>query len=314
MVMTEDRLVDWDACDVRHWDERPLALRHRLHDSLLFGRDVLARLIETHPPEDTALMLVGRSGDRARRWTPGTIDGLPGERVLDAIARGSFWLNLREVNRHDARYATLLASLYDEISAHVDGFSARSLKMGILVSSPGVHVGYHADLPGQMLWQIRGRKSVRLYPAQPPYLHHRQLEDIASTGSEFALDYDPVFESGATQFALEPGMALHWPLNSPHRIDNEHCVNISVTTEHWTERNRRSQRVHLANAVLRRHLGLDPRSHALDGPGYWVKSLLQAAWRRSRIGMAGRGHRSKPAFRLVAEAEAGFVEIGPEGV
>ena len=42
---------------------------------------------------------------------------------------------------------------------------------------------------------------------------------------------------------------MHWPLYSPHRVENLDCVNISMTTEYWTEDIRRRQMVNLANGI-----------------------------------------------------------------
>lgn len=280
-MSTTAALIDWQSQHGDDWNQRPLCLLHRMHQSPLFQRAALARLIEGYPASDYALVLTSRKGDAQRRWREGDLGGASGEQVLDAIAAGSMWLNLRQINRHDSGFNDLLEGLYDELRRAMPGFDARAMKMGVLVSSPSVQVHYHCDLPGQALWQIEGRKSVWVYPPRAPYLTPQALEDIAFSGLEFKLRYDPEFDRNAQVFELAPGQALHWPLNSPHRIDNHDCLNISVTTEHWTTQNRRSQQVSLANAVLRHRLGMGVSSRALDGPGFWAKWALQAAWRRS---------------------------------
>jgi hypothetical protein len=172
-------------------------------------------------------------------------------------------------------------------------------------------VHYHCDLPGQALWQIAGRKRVYVYPAEPPYLRPQDLETIAYSGFEFKLEYRPDYESAAQVFELEPGGVMSWPLNAPHRIENHDEVNISVTTEHWTEANRRAQRLHVAHAVMRRHLGLSPRSQALEGASFWAKSVLQAAWRRGPWAeRTQRAHRPIE-FRLALDAPGGMLDIEP---
>lgn len=274
-------LIDWRASYGTDWNQRPLRMGHRLHESPLFQRGALAALIERYPASDYALVLTSRQGDGQRRWREGELGGLSGEQVLDAIAAGSMWLNLREVHRHDAGLAELLKQAYAELSQAMPGFDPDALKMGILISSPKVQVHYHVDLPGQALWQIAGRKRVWVYPPQAPYLTPQALEDIAYSGFEFKLPYEPQFDRHAVVLDLEPGQWLTWPLNSPHRIDNHDCLNISVTTEHWTPQNRRSQQVSLANAVLRHRFGLGARSRQLTGPSFWAKWALQASWRRS---------------------------------
>jgi hypothetical protein len=274
-------LIDWHDSDRTHWNHRPLCLRHRLHESPLFRSDALAALIERYPASDYALVLTNRPGDGQRRWREGDVGGVGGHQVLQAIAAGSMWLNLRDVGRHEPGFAALLEDLYIELAEAMPGFAPRATKMGILISSPRIQVHYHVDLPGQALWQIAGRKRVWVYPPEAPFLTPQALEDIAYAGFEFKLPYEPAYDREAVVFDLEPGQWLTWPLNSPHRIDNHDCLNISVTTEHWTPGNRRSQQVSVANGVLRHRFGLAAPSRRLDGPGFWAKWALQAAWRRS---------------------------------
>ncbi|MEI9901842.1 MAG: hypothetical protein WDN31_19000 [Hyphomicrobium sp.] len=76
---------------------------------------------------------------------------------------------------------------------------------------------------------------------------------------------------------------LHWPLNAPqpHRPNND-CLNISFTTEHYTRDIRRSFIVHCANGVLRQQLGLTRRrGRQIEGPAYWSKVAVAAAWKLS---------------------------------
>ena len=307
--MANALFVDWTPEHRTDWNRQPLRLQHRLHEEPAFQMDALAALAERYPRSDYALVLTNRQGDGTRQWREGDIAGVPGRRVIEQIGKGSLWLNLREVHKHGADYAHLLAQAYGEIAANVPGFSAGALKMGILISSPGIQVHYHCDLPGQLLWQIHGRKKVWLYPPTPPYLQPEWLEDIAYTGFEFSLLYDPQFDRDALVFDLEPGQMLSWPLNSPHRVDNADCLNVSVTTEHWTPENRRAQKMHLANAVLRHRLGLKAGRRALTGPRYWVKSALQAAWRRSPWGVVQQKQMRPVDFRLAPEAPNGYVDI-----
>ena len=316
--MSDDIFASWADDTRRSWNQRPLRLAHRMHQHPALQTQALAALIERYPRSSYALVMTNRrdqtqataSADR-KRWREGELGGVPGHEVIDAIARGSLWLNLREVHLQAAEYRDLLQQAYAEISAQVPGFSASALKMGILISSPGAQVHYHCDLPGQLLWQILGRKKVWLYPPEPPYLQTQWLEDIAYTGFEFSLVYDPAFDRTALVFELEPGQMLTWPLNSPHRVDNEDCMNISVTTEHWTPENRRAQKVHLANALLRHRLGIVAQGRALSGPHFWAKAALQAAWRRSPWAQATQQKMRPVEFRLAPSAPGGYVDIQP---
>ena len=296
------------------WGQEVQVLQHGMHTSPLFTMPALASLIERYPADGYALVLSNRHGDATgaapRRWREGQVQGVSGAQVLQTIAQGSMWLNLRAVNLVDPAYQQVLEQLYSELAAVLPGFAPQALKMGILVSSPRVQVHYHADLPGQGLWQISGRKRVWVYPAQPPYLPQQALEDIALTGVEFKLQYQSDFDAAATVLDLEPGQALAWPLTAPHRIDNHDCLNISVTTEFWTPHNRRSQQVHLANGVLRR-MGLPAGGRTLHGPAYLAKAGLQALWRRSPWGQRTRSLQRPLDFRLDPQAPGGWVDMPP---
>ncbi len=92
--------------------------------------------------------------------------------------------------------------------------------LGILVSSPGAQVYYHADIPGQALWQIAGRKRVYIYPNTSPFLEPESIENIVMGTQEEEIPYQTWFDAHAEIHDLKPGDMLHWPLNGPHRVVN----------------------------------------------------------------------------------------------
>lgn len=309
--MSDTIFPDWQQADAGRWGNAQLRLRHRWHESPLFARDALASLIDRYPAEHYALVRTSVRGDAGRVWREGDIGDFSGAEVIDALSRGAMWLNLRNVHLVDPRYGVLLERSYAELARRVPGFRPRALRMGILISSPSVQVHYHADLPGQALWQIAGHKRVHVYPAREPYLPAAALETIALTGVEVGMRYDPAFEREATVFDLAPGEMLHWPLNAPHRVDNHDCLNVSATTEHWTPEIRRSQMVTMANGVLRQHLRIAPSSRRLHGAGFWAKAALQAAWRRSPWARRAQRQQRPIDFRLAHDAAGGVRDIAP---
>ena len=316
---------DWPSGTTERWGVKSLKLLHRWHDDPLFSPTSLAALIERHPSSDYSLMSTGPRGTAltdptARRpgldaaqakrgWREGSIGDLSGADVIAAIRQGGMWLNLRNVQDHDPAMRRLLESAHQELARRMPGFEPRALRMGILISSPDARVHFHADLPGQALWQIAGRKRVYLYPPHAPFLPSEVLEHIALTAVEVGIPYDPAFDEHATVFDLAPGEMLHWPLNSPHRVDNLGVLNISVTTEYWTPAIRRSQMVTLANGLMRRHLGMRSPSRRLAGPSFWAKAALQAGWRRSPWARRERRLQRPIDFRLDPEHADGFVTI-----
>ena len=71
------------------------------------------------------------------------------------------------------------------------------------------------------------------------------------------LPYDEAFDAEAQVIDLAEGTALTWPLNSPHRVDNQSFC-VSVTTEYSTQESGLKNAAMLTNATLRHRFGLDP--------------------------------------------------------
>jgi hypothetical protein len=308
--MSEAIFTSWNSTHEKLWGNQPVRLQHRLHTSPLFSDATLAELIEHYPRKHYSVVQVGeRSGRRV--WREGEIGGLSGAQVMETIAAGRLWLNLRNVQKVDNRYAELLEQILDEIRARVGLPAILSRDAGILISSPNAQVYYHSDLSGQSLWQIRGKKRVYLYPPVPPFLSSEQVEKIILSGVEVDMEYASWYDEHAAVFDIEPGEMLNWPLYAPHRVDNHDCLNVSLTTEYWTEPIRRTLMMNFGNALLRQKLGITPRSHAIHGPGFWCKAALQAGVKRSGL-LGRRGVHSRPVeFRLDPAGAGRIIEIVP---
>ena len=295
--MSEAILTSWDDKYKSLWGNQPIKLEHELDKSPLFSDETLVELIETYPRESYSIVHVGeRNGKRV--WREGDINGLSGAQVIEAIAAGRMWLNLRSVHQADKRYAELLDRILDEFCARSGMPPVIARNAGILISSPNAQVYYHADLPGQSLWQIRGVKRVYVYPPVAPFLTPEKIEGIILTGVEVNMEYAPWYDDYAVVADLQPGEMMHWPLHSPHRVDNHDCLNVSLTTEYWTDPIRRTMMMNYGNALLRSKLGITPKSDATSGPGFWIKAAFQASVRRS--GLLNRQHSAaRPiTFRL----------------
>jgi hypothetical protein len=180
---------------------------------------------------------------------------------------------------------------------------------GILISSPDAQVYYHADLPGQGLIQIAGRKRVYVYPNTAPFIRPQHLEDIALFDVEVDLPYAPWYDGHAQVFDLEPGQMLNWPLNAPHRVENLGTVNISMTVSYGNDDIRRAQIVHLANGLLRHRFGYTPKTRNLRGPSFFAKKVLQKLVRDSKWVKRERNARRAIDFRLDATEPGKIVDL-----
>jgi hypothetical protein len=299
---------NWNSTHGALWGRHPLHLQHRLHAMPLFSREALAELIDCYPRSHYGLVHMGASKDR-RFWREGEIGDVRGEDVIDAIASGRMWLNLRNVDTVDARYRELLDSIFGELSDRVPGFTGDKATCGLLISSPNAQVYYHCDLPGQHLWQIEGRKKVYVYPSAPPFVSPENLEDIALFDVEVDMPYESWFDDYAQVFELAPGHMLSWPLNAPHRVENLDCLNVSMTVSFSSGPISRLQKVNLANGLLRHRFGYASKGRAITGPAYWSKAALQKAFRDSTWVKRERATRRAVDFRLDPLRLGQIVEI-----
>ena len=298
----------WDETHSQLWSHQPIRLEHEMHRSPAFSMDELARLIENYPREHYSLVKTGARGS-SRVWREGDIGDLSGRQVVDAISRGGLWLNLRNVTSVDRRYRELVDQMFAEVAAHVPGFGAPTHQAGILISSPDAQVYYHADLPGQGLIQISGRKRVYLYPNTPPFVRPEHLEDIALFDVEVDIPYEPWYDKHAQVIDLEPGQMLNWPLNAPHRVENLGTVNISMTVSYVSQDIRRAQIVNLANGMLRHRFGYAPKSRSIRGPSYFGKAVMQKLLRDGKWLKRERTARRTIDFRLDADHPGEIVDL-----
>jgi hypothetical protein len=306
--MTGKIFGKWDETHSKLWSHQPIRLEHEMHKSPAFSMDELASLIENYPREHYSLVKTGALGS-SRVWREGDIGNLSGRQVVEAISRGGLWLNLREVTSVDRRYRELVDQMFAEVAAHVPGFDAPTHQAGILISSPDAQVYYHADLPGQGLIQIAGRKRVYLYPNTPPFVRPEHLEDIALFDVEVDIPYEPWYDRHARVVDLEPGQMLNWPLNAPHRVENLGTVNISMTVSYVNQDIRRAQIVNLANGMLRHRFGYAPKSRSIRGPSYFGKAVMQKLLRNGKWLKRERSARRAIDFRLDADHPGEVVDL-----
>ncbi len=307
--LSQPVFTNWLPEHTRDWGQAPISLGHSLHKHTLFSFDALADLIDNYPREHYALVHMGAQGSARRTWREGDIGGLKGRQVIEAIRNGRMWLNLRNIGRVDGRYAEMLDQMFNEIRDNVGGYETYGRTSGILISSPNAQVYYHMDMPGQSLAQIHGKKRVYVYPNTAPFLTPEQLESIALYEVEVDVPYEPWYDRHAKVFEIEGGQMLHWPLNAPHRVENLDCLNVSMTTEYWTEDIRRNQMINMANGILRQKAGLAPKSRATSGPGFWAKAALQAGVRRSGLLKQMRKAKRPIEFKLDGARLGGIVEL-----
>jgi len=261
---------------------------HGLVDQGFATDEALAAMLDRYPADlfdinlydyDDAGQVSLRTGARGR---------LGGAELLAAIQQGRLWVNLRGVETGWPDLWAAAMAGFDQVQSAYPGLSAVRRSGQLILSSPKARVPYHFDAAGVVLFHMRGRKRVFVYPGDEAHLAEIDMEQVVTRQTTEELPYSLAFEADVRVVDLEPGQALTWPLYAPHRVENldRFCVSLSVEFQTWPSRFRNGAL--FTNAVLRR-AGARPRfTDAMSTPelaARWVASLAlkRAGVMKSRI-------------------------------
>ncbi len=274
-----DIIQDWTS-DLRdNFFTKPMKAKHNLEQTGLFSDEALADLIDRHPVEWRDICTMGENREKPNEFRTGDARHLSGAELLQAVKDGLIWINLRRaMNMHDG-YNDVMTQMFDDVHEKVPGLKINNPKGGILISSPGTKVPYHSDQTITLLWHVRGIKRLYVYPPKTEFLPEPAYESIILAETTEDVPYSPHFEEEVTVLRLEPGELGIWPLNAPHKVENEtFCV--SVTTECPTRDSAVKNSIFYANGILRRKFGMEP-SYAKSGPiNHAVKAAMGIALRK----------------------------------
>jgi len=266
-------LVDWDDAKTAAFQNEIMNFGHNLASTGLFSDAALIDLLERHPSDKMDVCTMGESTHPLypNKFRTGDFRGVPGKTLLEAVKAGCVWINLREAMNVHEDYKVVLDKMYGGLSEKT-GNRAFNPRGGILISSPIARVPYHFDKTETILWHVRGKKRFFVYPQTQDFISDESYESVIANALDDDLPYESSFDEHATVIDLAEGTALTWPLNSPHRVDNQ-TFSVSVTTEYSTKESAMKNGAMIANATLRHRFGMDP-SFERDGKlARRVKSL-----------------------------------------
>jgi len=264
-----------------------------IHDHSLVGQgfatdDALAAMLDRYPADlfdinlydyDDAGQVSLRTGSRGR---------LGGAELLAAIQQGRLWVNLREVESGWPELWAAAMTEFGKVQGACPGLRAVRSSGQLILSSPKARVPYHFDAAGVVLFHLRGRKRVFVYPGDEAHLAETDMEQVVTRQTTEELPYSLAFEADAQVIDLEPGQALTWPLYAPHRVENldRFCVSLSIEFQTWPSRFRNGAL--FTNAVLRRAGGRPRFTDQMPTPelaARWAASLAlkRAGVMKSRI-------------------------------
>ena len=256
-------LTDWTDDHTRRFQKEIMTFGHDLEASGLFTDEALITLLEKHPSEQLDVCSMSDKPDPLypNAFLTGDFRGVPAKVLLEAAKAGRIWINVRKAMNIHAEYKALLDQMYGGL-AEKSGSKTYNAFGGILISSPISQTPYHFEKTETILWHVRGAKRLFIYPLAEKYIADKDYEAIITNDFVDDLPYEDNYDAAARVVDLQPGEAVTWPLNSPHRVDNSSFC-VSVTTEYSTRESAIKNANMIANAALRRKFGRTP-SYATD--------------------------------------------------
>jgi len=293
--------TDWTAAKAKAFTREPVSFRHRLQHRLMFTDAALLDVLKAYPREKLGVFTMGDDPANVSAWRPGLPGDLSPAELLEAVRTGRLWLSMQRVERYAPDYAELCAEIIDDharFAPHSRTFGGRAT---LIIGSPNAHDTYHARLALGSLWQLRGSRSLWLYPSQAPFVREEDLERIVRREAGPQIAYDTSFDDAALRFDLEPGMMVTWPQGTPRRMVNGDGLNVSLAVDFMTPRALARANVLYANGKLRRDFGMRPGLQEGLHPAAIGKAALAKMW-RAFDGGRRQVEAPRPQFRLARAA------------
>lgn len=259
--------------------EAPIRMKHGISPD--FSSDAaLIELLNRYPAElfDINRYSYDKKGKVSlETGSRGTADGAA---VLEAIKRGELWVNLRGIEKAHPALWKEIRTRFKNVASRIGAKGAAKMTGQLILSSPTTKVPYHFDPAGVVLFHLRGRKRIWIYPTVECFLPQEAMEKVIMRTTTEELYYMQRYDAAAKVLDLGPGQAVTWPLYSPHRVENLDGLCVSLSMDFQTWHSRITNGCFRANGVLRAW-GFRPRQMEEISPlGRTTGWLLSLAFKR----------------------------------
>ncbi|MEW4467971.1 transcriptional regulator [Parasphingorhabdus sp. JC815] len=212
------------------YPEEPQLLDHNMTANALLTLDALARLGSTLPKASVEY----NPGDLPVGIDPEDVpeNGLSIADTILNIESSASWAVLKNIEQVP-EYEALLLSLLAEIQPILESKTGKMLQPQgfIFVSSPGAMTPYHFDPEHNILLQLRGEKTMTVFPAGDGIYAPATAHEAYHTGGPRNLVWREDFAGQGQAFHLTPGKAIFVPVMAPHFVKNgpEPSISLSIT-------------------------------------------------------------------------------------
>ncbi len=270
---------------------------HRLHDHPLFTLDALADLAERLP----ATHVEHSFGNLAVDQDPAGVAraAMPVGEIVRTIDANGCWMVLKKVDA-DARYAALIDASLAELAPVTAPRTGpyRRREAFIFLSSPNSVTPFHMDPEHNILLQIAGTKTMRVYPAGDLSIVPAEVHEAFHHGGRHRnMKHDAAFDARAVDHVLTPGEAVYVPVKAPHWVQNGATRSVSFSITWRSDASDGEARLHRVNRRMRA-LGVTPGVPGENAAADAAKVVAHRAVKRATATarrMLGRG-RERTAY------------------
>jgi hypothetical protein len=263
-----------------NFNRTPFTIQHRLADHRLFQLEQLVELAKRLPAGNVKYHAADLPVNHG--LYDGPQNGLSTEETIRQIQECRSWMVIKWVET-DPIYRELLHNCLDQVRELSEALEPGMCRREgfIFVSSPGAVTPYHMDPEYNFLLQINGTKNVHMFDGTDPSIvsPHEREAFMASDGN-YKLTFKDEYEEKAMVFNLTPGVGLHFPVMTPHWVQNGDEVSISFSITFRTPNSERWSIVNDVNLKLRR-FGVTPtpfgRSAVRDSAKYQAYRVFRRA-------------------------------------
>ena len=255
----------------------------------------------THALRDHPLLTLEALADLATRLSPESIEYNPGKlpigvapedvpaasrsvvETIRDIAHAESWVSLKRIEQVP-EYAALLHAVLDEVAGVVEPRTGPMLQCEgfFFITSPGCVTPFHFDPEHNILIQLRGAKTLTLFPVEDEAILAPEVHEKFHLGAHHRnIAWHDDYAARGTAFAIGAGEALHFPVKVPHWVQNGPDVSISLSVTWRSNWSFAEADARAFNHYLRQ-AGLEPASPEAFPASNAAKSVAYRAMRKVR--------------------------------
>lgn len=302
-------LREWTSAQQKNFGRDICLAPHDMASTGLFEDQALADLIDQYPRSRLQCFTMGNDIERFDELRPVDTAGVKGRDILEAVKIGRLWFKLQRIDQWDG-YRQMMAKAYGELTERCPWFRPLEYRAVMLLSSPNAVVYFHADANPNMLYHIRGKKNVWLYPdGHKTLINQATMEDIYENHQDEEVPYSLDWEKHAKLVELNAGYVLAWPQNTPHRVTAVGDFNVSISTFYLTAESLRRSYIYGANRILRERFNLQRRSLDESGLSANLKIFGYRFARKMGRVQGGKAREYLADYRIDLTASCGISKI-----